>query len=281
MVKAMRTAESRPGKELRKLVRIVRILTKVIAWTLPILFAYLKLNELDKNISFDDLIKRVANVTAPDFLWKSALTLYFISWVYGANADIDEQEQVYLTAPNQGRLPVAGIGFILMIAVVFLILSRVQHYWEFAIVLTSFWVLNILAWRYLLKKIVMPSLRASYTLYRAGYEYLKIEKLKVVESYIAGHWQSWRFAAGGIVIFCMIILSFTRYQHDVASSLPTPLQDQFKPEFIPAVTILFFVGFMELWIWAMRLRTKMALSYLDYLSDHYEFEPIRGKSKSR
>ncbi|MGH7770162.1 MAG: hypothetical protein ACREQP_22145, partial [Candidatus Binatia bacterium] len=185
-------------------------------------------------------------------LWKSALVIYFFSWVFGANSDTEMQSEVYLAAPHEGRMTKEDVGVMLGIVAGFVVLCIAgnNHRW-FALALTGFWTINVLAWRYMVGALKTP-IRQSYVKYGRAKQYVEMEKLRAVEHYATGRWQWWRFAAGALLAAAMNVFAFVEVGPGYAEA-----------------SIFFFVIFVEAWIWIMRQKTKLALRVLDDLTDHY------------
>jgi hypothetical protein len=97
------------------------------------------------------------------------------------------------------------------------------------------------------------AIRQSYVKYGKAGEYIDMERVRVVELYVDGRWQWWRFAVGGALVLGLDALVFF-------ADLP--------PAYAQGA-IFFFVMFVEAWIWIMRARTKLALSVLNDLSERY------------
>jgi hypothetical protein len=232
-------------------------LVKIIEYSLPVIVGGLEIRELIHQEGIERLPEAVAHAIAnPDLstvLWKTALVIYFFSWVLGADSDTEMQADVYLAAPHGGRLAKKDAGVILGIAVGFAVLCIVSDsYRGFALALTVFWAGNVAAWRYMVRAL-KAAIRQSYVKYGKAGEYIDMERVRVVERYVDGRWQWWRFAVGGALVLGLDALVFF-------ADLP--------PAYAQGA-IFFFVMFVEAWIWIMRARTKLALSVLNDLSERY------------
>lgn len=250
-------ARAKHEHEVKSFAHGTRTLVKIIEYSLPVIVGGLELGELIHDRGIERLPEALRHaITNPDFstvLWKAALVIYFFSWVLGADSDTEMQADIYLNAPHGGRLTKQDIGAILGIAVGFGILCYVSDsYRGFAVVLTLFWGFNILAWRYMVGVLQGP-IRQSYASYGRTARYIDIEKVRVVERYIDGTWQWWRFGVGAALALAMDALAFFV---DV-------------PEGYAHGTIFFFVIFVEGWIWLMRWRTKVSLKVLEDLNERY------------
>jgi hypothetical protein len=231
-------------------------LVRLVEFSLPVIVGGLELRDLIHQQGItrlpDTLLHAFANPDISIVLWKVALVIYFFSWVFGAESDTDMQSEVYLAAPHEGRLTKQDIGVMVGIAVGFAVLCMVSdNYRWFALALTGFWTINVLAWRYMVGALKTP-IHQSYVKYGRAKQYVAMEKLRAVERYITGRWQWWRFAAGAVLAVAMDVLSFFPLGRGYAEA-----------------SIFFFVVFMESWIWIMRSRTRLSLRVLDGLTERY------------
>lgn len=244
------------GGGVKKFARSAHRLVRLAEFFLPIIIASLEVGELMREGGFRQLPRALAEVvTNADIatvLWRVSLVLYFLSWVLGAESDIDAQEEVYLVAPRGGTLSEQDIGVGIGIAVVFGVLCWVSdNYRAFALALTGFWVVNIVTWRYLMRLLATP-IRESRALYEREGRYIELERLRVAENYIAGNWQRWRFAIGALLAIVMNGLAWFDLSHGYA-----------------AASIFVFVTSVEAWMWLMRLRRKLALEALEEFGERY------------
>ena len=251
-------------KDVTRFVHATRSLIKYIAIGLPLVFTWLTLND----ISIESIDNLISNTTATDVVWKSALILFFTSWIWGTSYDTDMQELVYLSAPKKGQLPLHAIGVSVMIAIVMSVLLWVPDYQTFTLVLILFWLINLIAWRYLVWFIVGSMIASSEVTYRENQDYFGLEKLKIVENYICGRWQWWRFIFGGILCLAMIVLAIS------------PQENYFIPvanisvsqSFIHSMSIFLFVTLMETWIWVVRIKSRVSIDVLDDFRNRYSIQ---------
>ena len=232
-------------------------LVKLIEYSLPVVVGGLELRELIRQEGLARLPEAIAHAFAnPDLssvLWRTALVIYFFSWVIGAESDTEMQADVYLAAPHGGRLTKQDIGVILGIALGFGVLCVVSDsYRGFALALTGFWAINLAAWRYMVRVLKTP-IHQSYVKYGRAGQYIEMERLRAAEGYVDGRWQWWRFAAGALLVLAMDGLAFF---------------SDIEPGYAQG-SIFFFVVFVEGWIWIMRAKAKLSLKVLDDLSDRY------------
>jgi len=251
------------SKEKNKLMKVListRFWIKFLAGVLAFFFGWLKL----KGVA----IGPMTTDTFASFLLKASLVIYYFSWVFGASLDAKDQALVYLTAPNKEQLPKEGIGLMIAMAIVFGALCYVDTYRQFAAVLGFFWFINIIAWRYLVIKLLRKPITISYDIYSSYINYIELEKLKIVKQYIDGPWQWWRFVIGAFMIGGINFLLYT--------NLPARLvlyTDIVSIQFVPAFSIFLFVFSVELWIWIMRIKRRISLNALENLAENYVLRP--------
>jgi hypothetical protein len=225
---------------------------------LPAIVGGLELGELVRENGFALLPQAIAsaftNTDVARVLWRAALVVYFLSWVIGADSDIEFQQEAYLVAPREetGGLTRTDIAMAVGIAIGFGVLCYVRNsYRGFALALTGFWIGNFLGWRYL-TRMLEPPIRESIARCERGNRYIELEKVRIVEQYILGRWQWWRFGAGAVLAVGMNILAWKELSLGYA-----------------AFSIFAFVAIVESWIWLMRSRGKYGLRLLEDLSDRY------------
>ena len=251
-------ARAKHEHEVKTFAHGTRILIKIIEYSLPLILGGLELGELIREHGFAELPQAlkhaITNPALSTVLWRTALVIYFLSWVLGGDSDTEMQADVYLTAPHGGRLTRHDVGAIVALALGFGVLCYVSskdYRWS-ALALTGFWALNVLVWRYMVG-VLKGSIQHSYMSYGRAAAYIDMEKVRVVERYIDGSWQWWRFGVGAVLALAMDALVFFV---DV-------------PEGYAHGSILFFVVVVEAWIWWMRSRTKVSLNVLEDLSERY------------
>ena len=217
---------------------------------LPLLYTYLSF----KDIPLDDLARSLSTVSAATVIWKITLAVYFFLWVFGTKGDADDQELVYRNVPNKGQLTLNSIGVIVGICVLAAILLWSPNFELFIVALSVFFIFNIFAWQYLIRKVVGPSIKASLEASRLAGDFVGIEQLHAIQRYLCGSWQWKRFSLGGAVIVGLGVIAYLENSgHLVFNS------DIFSWELMQAIGMLVFVCVMEMWIWVERLRTKISL----------------------
>lgn len=194
--------------------------------------------------------KVIQGLRPEEAVWNATLVIYFFSWIFGTKRDAEVQGEVYLTAPNRGHLATQDIAVGVSIAIGFVVLLLLKTYpgW-LAVALTLFWFGNIVAWRYLVKLLTQP-IDKSRLLYTREKEYIGLAKLHIVERYISGRWQWWRFVLGGVLIVAVDVTAF--FEH-----IDTKMG------------LIVFVAVVECWVWLERARTELSLNVLEDFGDRY------------
>lgn len=239
-----------------RMARLARILIRLLAGILAIAFAWLKLSGFP-------LPRLDTNLAATVFL-RIALVTYYFAWLFGTTFDTRDEETLLAAAPNRGRIPVAAIGICVVITVVFGVLCWVDSYEKFAIALAAFWLLNILAWRYLVTKLTGPAIRTSYSTYKQEGAYFFVEKVRQLERYLEGRWQWYRFAAGLVGVIIVNLVVFSSLGDRVASGIALLSRDSFA-----SLTILLFVLIFEAWVWYFRIKRRIGIQTIEYLEESY------------
>jgi hypothetical protein len=238
-----------------RLARTTRWLIYVLVTILTMEFAWLKLIGHDLGLIMKDL--------TPTLLFRLSLALYFTSWAFGTASDTNAQESVYAVAPADGSLPVGAWIIAVLICVVFAILCFVKNVGTFSVFLTVFLIVNVVGWRYILAMVSDPLAR-SVERYTRSENYVKLQELRLVEHYLSGTWQWWRFAVGAIFIGAMLALAFQQVSLRVATQFGLPSAD-----YAFSAVIFGFVAVMEGWIWAMRLRRHIAMEVIREIGSLY------------
>ncbi len=132
---------------------------------------------------------------------------------------------------------------------------------RFARLLAVFLAIDVVTWRYLVVRVIRPSVKQSkgdYFQNDPG-NYSPLIKLDLLHrAYKDGHWQRWRFgtAAAGVLILNGLVMS--------------PASDH-----VIARAILGYVVLIEVWVWLYRLRTDIQGKFVDYLARHYSLVPLQ------
>jgi hypothetical protein len=257
-----------PSLDKVDVVRLRRSAHRAIGWIailLPLLYAYLSF----KNAPVKDLIKSLSNASAAEILWKLTLFVYFLLWVWGTKTDAEDQELVYRFVPDRGRFSTSYIGVVAGIFVLAAILLASPNFELFVVALAVFFIFNIFSWQFLVRKIVGPSLSSSRIASINSGDLIGTEELEVIQRYLCGKWQWYRFALGGVVILGLAAIAYIKNNElNIIDAL-----EPFSWDLVQALGMLVFVLVMEIWIWSERFRAKLSLEFLEDFRDRYSLLP--------
>lgn len=244
-----------------RLARATRRVVKAVAVLLPVVIGGLSL----KDVTLASVVEVVTRSNA--VIWRATIVAYFVSLIFGAYSDIDDQERVFRGVADGGRLPIGGGAFILLLALTGGFLAYSPTFEIFAAALATFWLTFALGWKYMVSRITKPLIASSRDFYANAENHAGLERLRVVEEFVAGRWQVARFAAGGAFVLALIGLAVASYLgvNDI------PVAGRIDWETMKSLAMLVFVLAVEAWIWAKRIKMKSLLMGLDQLSDRYRF----------
>jgi hypothetical protein len=253
-------------KSVKQLNKHAQAAINIAAIVLPVIFTYLSF----RGLPVMDILKALSEASVASILWKLVLAVYFLLWVLGTRIDSEEQAAVYLHAPNRGNLSGSAIGIIVALLIFGAILLYSRNFEEFVLALAAFYIVDFIAWRYLVRYVIRPIIVLSKGIYENKQDIIGIEKLAIIERRICGQWKWWRNSIGGIVILALGIIAFLKRE------------DGTLPGFVPAISweliqviaMTVYVLVMEVWIWAERFRAKIALQLLEDLGERYTFRGI-------
>jgi hypothetical protein len=238
----------------------LRVLLRVLSGALLLAFGWLKL----RGIPFLSAVRSVDARPALQF----AMALYFTSWVFGSNFDIDLREGTYVDPPTAASFRSLFPLFV-SLAALFGLLCWAGTPAQFAAVLLVFWSINAGGW-YWAKRKVFPRLfiRATTPLVASPAKpdpaLLTEAVLEAVKRYEIGNWQAWRFAVGGLLILAInaavvfgAMSDVTRYAAWLSADLAFSL------------SILCFVVIVEAWVWGWRIWVYVAVRTIRWLNTKF------------
>jgi hypothetical protein len=249
-----------------RLARLTRLLIRIIFPIFPLAFAWLSL----RNVSWNEMAQAFSTPSVNDFLWKGTIFVYFTSWLAGAYSDVNDQEDIYLLAPGGGRLPLLATLGAITIAACGMTLIYVEGHLAFAVVLTVFLVSYFLGWRIFVRAL-RPIIEGSRTLYNREADVIGAERLLAVEHFFTGRWQFYRFLCGAVIVVMILGVAISKHGATIPLAGYPMLIDPVARPF----GMMIFVLFMDIWLWAMRLRMKATLSALSRLGREYDIRPKR------
>jgi len=245
-----------------RMARMTRRMVRIFAGFLALMFSFLKL----KNFPFPLMTGDYFSLT---FL-QIAIVSYYLSWVFGVFFDTYDEEIVFEYPPNEGRIPLVAIVIAFFLTVTFGILCWVDTFTKFAIVLLTFWILNIIGWRYFVAGLMKSLLNEN-----PNKNIWINERILIVKEYLCGKWQWVRFSLGFIIILFINIIAFTDIHLKIAERLTI-----FSPSSFLSFSILVFVFFVEGWMWFARLRRRSMIKILERLELNYTIKKRNEIKKS-
>jgi hypothetical protein len=253
----------RLGKTAKQLIRACIII-------LPLVIILLQTNSAEMIQDF--ILSR-----KPFTLYEITIVLWFACWVFGAPFDVDMQEEVFIADEDKGNIGfrvIATMAGLLLIATAFLYLYKIET--AFQLGLLVFVAANFAA-----HKIVMQRSRRAIERSRAimtdDRDMFGLEKVRVVEEYLLGDWQTRRFhamlAMAGIQLAVAALWRFTRAGELLNNLMIGGIAGSRLSPFVPALLFSLFVAVAEAWIMYRRGDTKAAIKSLDALSLRYALRP--------
>jgi hypothetical protein len=242
--------------------RHIRSLVKYVATALGIGFAWLKLSNAD--------FRPVAADVTAALVFHTTMALFVICWVKGLYSDTDQQELVYVAAPNKLHTYTGTSIVALSLFLVFVLLCVTYTTTAFAYSLLFFHIVNIAAWLYLSKVVMRGEFLKSMDIYRKAREFFHVEQLRVVyEMYLDGSWQVKRFVAGGVVAVAAVVL---RYVTVTGQDFIQFRGYSLGTELAIALLFLIYVVVMEVWIWRERIRMAARVGLINQLRESYTLD---------
>jgi hypothetical protein len=211
--------------------------------------------------------------TKPQSILQLALAGGFASWAAAISFDLSTQQAVYVDDPDEGRITFELAGaMILLTAVAGGLLWASNDEKRFALAIDIYILGNIVFWRLLLRR-AKAVIEASKAFYRDE-DLFELEKLNVLETYVGGHWQWYRFGVMFAIAIILDAVCFVAPLRDV-----TALGVHFLfPNFSAAAAssllpVIAFVGLLlvaESWVWLMRAKTRTCIGVIDGFRRRYK-----------
>jgi hypothetical protein len=250
----------------KKFVDSVNMVMKVVTYAIPLVVTALKLRQL--NINSSQIYNALESAPVASWLLGLSLVIFYSSWIAGAYFDIGMQKEVYVIPPDR-KLTLRDVGAMLAVAATFALLgSFLDKPVIFSAVLVVYWLVNLLAWRYLVSAIIAGIRSDSAKRYSQDSRYLDLAKLATVREYIEGAWQWWRFAFGGALVAGLAGFSLFGAR---AMARQSPPSLPFLP--VDAIWFLLLVLVVESWMWYKRFATLLRLACFDDLGREYVLTP--------
>lgn len=233
-----------------------RLIITIIAGILGLYYGFLQLSGVEVGPFIND---EFANV-----LMKIALFIYYLAWLNGLLMDLKDEEAIFILPPNKGKFTASAVVMILCIAIFFFLLCLFKSKQIFALFLDVFMIINILSWRFLIN-FISDSVKDNKEFYNSENKHFKFIYLRLmVDDYLKGSWQWWRFGVGVVILIGLNILVFT----DLAQVISTDLKLT-SVELVKAIVFILFILVSEGWIWYMRLQRRISIELIDSLDEEY------------
>jgi hypothetical protein len=238
------------------------------ATLLGLLFAWVQLREIP--------LPPIENAE-PTYIRRLALAFYYACWVAGTTVDANVQKEVYRRDPKSGKVSrevfLAVMGLFVVVAVLLWASSSDERV---SLALAPFLVVNVMGWRVVVRR-VTPIIESTYSLLRRDQEYVAIEQLNLIASYINGRWQWFRFAIMAVIVAAADIVTFSPAARSLAvdhihAFMPTTTRAAVA-NLLPVACLVLFILIAEGWIWLLRLRNAIALQTIDAIAEKYTLKP--------
>jgi hypothetical protein len=234
----------------------IRLIIQLIAAALGLYYGYLQLSGLE--------VEAFKTDGFADTLMKITLLIYYLAWLKGNLMDLKDEEAIFMMPPNKGKFSFSAIMMILLLAIIFFFLCYFKSKRIFALILDAFMISNIYGWQYLIK-FISDSVKENKEFYNSENKNFRNEYLRImVEDYLKGCWQYWRFGVGIFMLIIINILVFTNFSLLISSGLNLK-----SAELVKAIGFIIFITVFEGWIWYMRLRRSVSLNLIDKLDEEY------------
>jgi hypothetical protein len=221
--------------------------------------------------------------TNPTYFQAIILSIYISCWAVGTSIDTTTQDSVYLVDPKGGHIRTGwfvAVGTLAAISVAVLLVRHNERY--FALALAVFSTVDILAWLYLRYLFLPPIIDATTRKYHhEPPDHFGLVRLRIIVAQVLGNWKWYRQAFLAAIIVLMLVTAFYPLLEDAMSEwaeqhLPVP-QGSIRPLFQDFL-LLAFVLISEVWHFALRLKTFLAVRLLTDLETTYSLRPKRSKA---
>lgn len=261
------------AKKLTEFARSARFWIWLAATSITLGFAWLELRDTD--------LARLVGSMGSNAVWKTALILYFASWVYGLNFDVDLQEEVLTSSANKRAREKGVAAFVVLVTIGGAVLVWAEgDIMRFSVALAIFSIVDHAAGRYLGGYMQRPfELSAQH--YGANRDRFSVERLNVVRDMVYGPWKWWRLVVIVPLILLMLADAFLRPVSDVLAAgvrAVAPEVGADAPAMVGGLLALAFVLSSELWIWRKRLNARVAVAVLDDLQSRYRLRSLGSKA---
>lgn len=247
-----------------RIIKNVEKLIKAVGSILLLFFGWLTLKDFP-------LISLI-NDDSASILLKFTLVIYYSSWIFGTSVDLNDEDYTFVIAPNSGKLTKMAITIIFMMGLLFAILCWSESFKVFSISLLVFLLIDFLGNKYL-NNFVKKAMEESESKYISSKNYLGYKSLQTIKHFLNGSYVKWRFFVGFIIIFILIIFSYTNISTLFSHFLNV------EKQLILSITFFIYVATIEIWIWYKRLMRKIQLSILDEINNEFSLVKKQNNEK--
>lgn len=237
-----------------RIIKNVEKLIKTVGSILLLLFSWLTLKDFP--------ITSLINTNSAAILMKSALIIYYLSWILGTSVDLQDEDHTLIIAPNGGKLTKMAIGIILMMGLLFAILCWSDNFKVFSLSLFIFLLIDFLGNIYL-NKFIKKAFKDSESIFISNNNYYGYKSLQTIKHFLNGAYVKWRYMIGFILIIILIILSYTNISVLLSNFL------KIEKQLILSFLFLIYVLTIEVWIWYQRLTRKIKLLILNDINQEF------------
>ena len=225
----------------------------------------------------------VLSQTNPAYFQAVILTVYISCWAIGTSIDTSNQNSIYLVDPKGGHVRAGwflAVGGLALISVIILYVRDNERYFTLALAIVS--AVDVRTWLYLRYSFLPPIIDATAKKYKhEPPDYYGLVRLQIIVAQILGNWKWYRQVFLTAIIVLMLVTAFDppledTISHLVEGHLPVPagsIRLLFQ-DFL----LLCFVLISEVWHFALRLRTFLAVQLLSKLETSYSLKPRGGVS---
>jgi hypothetical protein len=242
---------------LNKIFRRTKTLIKTIALILAFFFTWLEF----RNIMIAREVIPLLTDKLSNTFFKIVIVIYYFSWLAGTSKDLDDEEYTFLTAPNSGKLSISALGSMAVLAGLFAWLCGASTPKSIAIVLTTFFISNVLGWIYL-KWYIKEAIEKSIEKYENRKDNLGLYKISIIKTYLWGKWEIYRFITGFIILLILDIFAFSNLSQIITKYLMLP-----SSQFLIVFMFFVYVIIMEIWIWFYRIERNITFKVVNKLKE--------------
>ena len=144
----------------------------------------------------------------------------------------------------------------------------------FSLALFVFTAFDITTWLYLRLSFLPPIIEATRARYKADHDEYGLLQLETVVFLVIGNWKWWRQGTLFSIVALMVLMAISGRSRDFVSSeahvlLPAVPFDAIR-SLLPDFILLMFLLVSELWLFAVRLKTLIALRLLNDMEHRFE-----------